>query len=477
MTIKELEERTGMARANIRFYESEGLLSPARRENGYRDYSEEDVKTLEKIHLLRQLHLDIDTIRLVQKGELPLERALFTLLTRLEGDRDALDRAAQVCRELERTGVEYGALEPKPWLEPLGHPQRPQLTPPPKTVAEYDIRPREGWVEHASSHPVMRWLARWLDTTLWGMVADAVLILGFGWNTTMLDGFLEWLVGLLGVAVTLAAEPFLLHFWGWTLGKRIFGLKLRGPSGDKVTLGEGFARSRRIFCYEFLFLVPLVNLVLIGVCIYRLYHDEDLPWDVDSEYQYTQEEQRLPWLKFIAALAAGFAAAAVVILLARLPAHWGSLTAEEYYDNVNHYLNSMTNSTDRLSDTGEWRNGSISFESLPDIQLELENGLVTGVTLTEESQETFVYQRNIVYQIALLSLAAAERGTLPHAYDQWTALFPERIGDFETELDGVRVSQEVEYEGYNVSSDGSLLSAQLNGDQHYRRTVTITLTG
>lgn len=70
MTIKELEERTGMTRANIRFYESEGAV-PGRRENGYRDYSEEDVKTLEKIHLLRQLHLDIDTIRLVQKGELP----------------------------------------------------------------------------------------------------------------------------------------------------------------------------------------------------------------------------------------------------------------------------------------------------------------------------------------------------------------------------------------------------------------------
>ena len=27
MTIKELEERTGMARANIRFYENEGLKS------------------------------------------------------------------------------------------------------------------------------------------------------------------------------------------------------------------------------------------------------------------------------------------------------------------------------------------------------------------------------------------------------------------------------------------------------------------
>ena len=52
MTIKELEQRTGMPRANIRYYEEEGLLSPRRLDNGYRDYAEEDVRTLEKIKLL-----------------------------------------------------------------------------------------------------------------------------------------------------------------------------------------------------------------------------------------------------------------------------------------------------------------------------------------------------------------------------------------------------------------------------------------
>ena len=45
MTIKELEARTGMVRANIRYYEEEGLLAPRRLDNGYRDYSEEDVRT------------------------------------------------------------------------------------------------------------------------------------------------------------------------------------------------------------------------------------------------------------------------------------------------------------------------------------------------------------------------------------------------------------------------------------------------
>ena len=73
MTIKELEERTGMTRANIRYYENEGLLRPARLANGYRDYSEADVSALEKIKLLRQLHMDLETIRAVQSGALPLD--------------------------------------------------------------------------------------------------------------------------------------------------------------------------------------------------------------------------------------------------------------------------------------------------------------------------------------------------------------------------------------------------------------------
>lgn len=63
MTIKELEVRLGISRANIRFYEKEGLLRPARRANGYRDYSAEDAAALEKIALLRRLGMPVETIR------------------------------------------------------------------------------------------------------------------------------------------------------------------------------------------------------------------------------------------------------------------------------------------------------------------------------------------------------------------------------------------------------------------------------
>ena len=67
MTIKEMEERLGMTRANIRFYEREGFITPVRGENNYRWYTQEDAATLEKVKLLRQLGLPLDTIRRAQR--------------------------------------------------------------------------------------------------------------------------------------------------------------------------------------------------------------------------------------------------------------------------------------------------------------------------------------------------------------------------------------------------------------------------
>ena len=53
MKINQVEELVGITKKNIRFYEEQGLISPKRNlENGYRDYSLEDVDLLNKIKLL-----------------------------------------------------------------------------------------------------------------------------------------------------------------------------------------------------------------------------------------------------------------------------------------------------------------------------------------------------------------------------------------------------------------------------------------
>lgn len=78
MTIKEVEEQTGLTRSNIRFYEKEKLIEPSRNDkNGYRDYSEKDVENIKKIAYLRTLEISIDDIRNIISGKVPLFVKLF----------------------------------------------------------------------------------------------------------------------------------------------------------------------------------------------------------------------------------------------------------------------------------------------------------------------------------------------------------------------------------------------------------------
>ena len=122
MTIKELETSLGMTRANIRFYEQEGFISPARGANNYRIYSQEDVETLRKLKLLRQLGLPLDTIKKVQQGELGLDAALAVQQSTLEEQRAELEWADRVCASMRSDRVEYATLDAQKYLNALDRP-------------------------------------------------------------------------------------------------------------------------------------------------------------------------------------------------------------------------------------------------------------------------------------------------------------------------------------------------------------------
>lgn len=60
MNIKEVEKVTGLTKANIRFYEEEGLVCPKRNEqNNYRIYTEVEIKRLQEVKKLRLLGISI----------------------------------------------------------------------------------------------------------------------------------------------------------------------------------------------------------------------------------------------------------------------------------------------------------------------------------------------------------------------------------------------------------------------------------
>ena len=82
MKIKEIEELTGMERANIRFYEREGLITPKRMQNGYRDYSDHEVQMLYVLSFC-SLHVSLDEIKALKDGNKSLADILSYQIAKL----------------------------------------------------------------------------------------------------------------------------------------------------------------------------------------------------------------------------------------------------------------------------------------------------------------------------------------------------------------------------------------------------------
>ena len=100
MKINEVEQAIGITKKNIRFYEEAGLLAPSRGANGYRDYSQEDVTTLQQIKLLRRLDIPIEEIKRLQAGNLTLEDCLRRHLIVLERKSKNLETMEKFCERI-----------------------------------------------------------------------------------------------------------------------------------------------------------------------------------------------------------------------------------------------------------------------------------------------------------------------------------------------------------------------------------------
>lgn len=112
MNIKQASEQSGVSSPNIRFYEKEGLMTPARnRGNAYRDYTAGDIRTLKLIRMLRMLDVPLPTIKAVLRGEQPLQQALQAQQTVLEQQAAQLAAAMQFCADLARQQPQADTLD------------------------------------------------------------------------------------------------------------------------------------------------------------------------------------------------------------------------------------------------------------------------------------------------------------------------------------------------------------------------------
>ncbi|WP_129843958.1 MerR family transcriptional regulator [Streptomyces sp. RFCAC02] len=109
MRIGELSRRTGVHERLLRYYEEQGLLHPARRPSGYREYEERDAAVVRRIRSLLAAGLTTATIAAIlpclrDEGE-RLVPTCPDLLADLRRERDRLTRAI-VDLEVSRSALD-----------------------------------------------------------------------------------------------------------------------------------------------------------------------------------------------------------------------------------------------------------------------------------------------------------------------------------------------------------------------------------
>ena len=161
----------GVTKKNIRFYETEGLLTPRRNsENGYRDYQDEDVAALRRIKLLRKLGVSLEEIRQMQSGAHTLGDGMRRHLITLERETKNLRQAMEVCASLQGREEPLSALDAEAVLRRLSELEQEGTTFMDKQKNDFKPRRYAAAVAAAAVMALLMGGVIWL--ILWAMETD-----------------------------------------------------------------------------------------------------------------------------------------------------------------------------------------------------------------------------------------------------------------------------------------------------------------
>ena len=262
MKIKDVEKLTNMPRTNIRFYEMEGFIQPTRHNNGYRDYSEEDVSTLLKIKLLRHLGLSLDEIKLIHNKSINLNVLLKNHILTLSNSLDDTKSSLEICNQLMNENTSYDELN------------------------EYShiLINQTNKNKYYFNNPIIwkRFLAKIFDLGFYYFI----FIFGFALDTTItyftsIDRYYRPLIDILGMLLIMfLLEPIILTIFKTTLGKFIFGLKLEFKNSSYFDM---LKRTTLVFVHGLGCFFPIISLL----CLYRNYiiceNNHPLSWEFNNK--------------------------------------------------------------------------------------------------------------------------------------------------------------------------------------------------
>lgn len=501
MTIKEIEDLSGMTRANIRFYESQGLLTPARDTNGYRNYTEKDLETLNRIRLLRTLHLSLDDIRAAGNGEKDLGDVLLNHLRHLKEEQNGLVQCQDVCEQMCRDHVTYNTFDAQHYLDLM---DMPRHAAPPEL--EHDT------VSKVTA-PWRRFFAREIDLTLNSLLWSAFLTLVIGVNISedfLVDALLSFLLlsttGSLFITnvIVLLVEPLFLTFTGTTPGKFCFGLRVTAVDGKRLSYREALRRTWDVLRKGYGFFIPIYWIIRMYKSYKACKNDETLYWEEDSVLSLNKGRLPLGICVTIAFIPFSVILQDTLNQYAAIPPNTGDITVEEFCENFNdtqeffgieRQLNlppsitsgiaGIPDSALYLDDHAGWAkkpgtpyiNQNGEYAPLPEFQFIEKNGVITGISFSYsvENKNVKVSSYGEIMALAAVSYLCAQDGysIQPDTPEEIFSLIREHgdyFEDFNFNEAGITVECNIDHEGYDLvfdSYDSAMLEPIYGEDAYF----------
>lgn len=459
MKIKELELRSGMDRANIRYYEKEGLLQPERTENGYREYSERDLQQLLKIRLLRSLHFSLDDIRFLIQNRVPLSALLKKQLQQLEDETEDLIYAKSLCESMQLEGATFQTLDAEKYLKNIESISENSST----DYFSIDLEIPQVF------EPIRRFVARGIDFALYNTVAIFMKFLLIG--DYVLENNLWTLVetNFTVLLMTMLLEPLLLRLFKRTFGKWIMGLSVEALDGSPLSYEEAFKRTFSVITRGMGLLIPLADLVCLGNSYNKLKNTELLSWDRGLAYRIKDRKIYRYILAFVLFSLISISVQ-VIPFLKNSPPNTGQLTVQEFSENFRHYQNllEMDFGDYRLNDSGTWVEKEYDARlnylpetfKYPQFRFGLKDRQVQEVnfTVTFHNNPFWVENYRDVMILASLALMNADDSLtlwdrLQNTEEIYARFYQNYFESDSFDKGGYAVSTMIEYDGYDSSID------------------------
>lgn len=401
MTLRELERLSGVDLANILLYEREGLIRPSLTEDGYHDYSDEDLRSLLRTRLLRLLKVTLDEITAMNNGNMDFEEILLKRLSQTDSETQEAACIREILQSIQSGESGFANFDAGRYLQML-----------PSTDSSSESRELP-----QVFYPWRRYFARMLDMSVYDILLSFFLVAAFNINISArstLENLIDVFITLL---IMLFAEPLLLRLFGTTPGKAIFGIRVTGPDGMRLSYARGLKRTWGVIGAGMGYNIPIYNLVKLSGSHRLCSEMKTQPWDENISSTIKDTKWYRGVIYILAALI--MLALSVTIMQAQnIPPNRGSLTIDEFIENYNYYdklfksdpIHEYYKHGRSLEEPYGEASDVLRYDEIPNFSYILDNGYITGVSFRVELHNSpcFIYPYDLQMLLSSLSFACAQ---------------------------------------------------------------------